>query len=100
MSSNNATWTCRLVANVLRKVNADFRVTKKASRALVDQAREEGRVLGVEQAADEWRSKLDQRSHHKGMLDGEEVGYKEGFDAGKEEGFKIGFKSGQSETDS
>jgi len=54
-------------------------------------------MLGVEQAADEWRSKLDKRSHHKGILEGKEAGYKEGFDAGKEEGFKAGFKAGKAE---
>ena len=71
---------------------------REAARALVDQSREEGRVLGVEQAADEWRSKLDKRSHHKGVIEGKEIGYKDGFAAGKEEGFKTGFKAGQSET--
>lgn len=70
---------------------------REAARALVDQAREEGRLLGIQQAADEWRSKLDKRSHHKGVLEGKETGYKEGFDAGKEEGFKIGFKACQTE---
>ncbi|WJY21180.1 hypothetical protein QTA57_15585 [Fontisubflavum oceani] len=71
---------------------------REAACALVDQAREEGRVLGVEQAADEWRSKLDKRSHHKGVIEGKEIGYKDGFAAGKEEGFKAGFKAGQSDT--
>ena len=71
---------------------------REVARALVDQAREEGRVLGVEQAADEWRSKLDKRSHHKGVIEGKEIGYNDGFIAGKEEGFKAGFKAGQSET--
>ena len=71
---------------------------REAARALVDQAREEGRVQGVEQAADEWCSKLDKRSHHKGVIEGKEIGYKDGFAAGKEEGFKAGFKAGQSET--
>lgn len=68
---------------------------RKAAQSLVEQAREEGRVLGVEQAADEWRSKLDKRSHHKGVIEGKEIGFKEGFAAGKEEGFKAGFKAGK-----
>ena len=70
---------------------------REATLALVDQAREQGRVQGIEQAGDEWRSKLDQRSHYKGVIDGKEIGYKEGFDAGKEAGFKIGFKACQIE---
>ena len=70
---------------------------REAARALVDEAQEKGRLLGVEQAADELRLKLDQRSHHRGVIDGKEIGYKEGFDAGKEEGFKIGFKACQTE---
>lgn len=69
----------------------------EAARALVDEAREEGRLLGVQQATDEWRSKLDHRSHHRGVIEGKEVGFKEGFNAGKEQGFKVGFRAGQSE---
>lgn len=70
---------------------------REAAQSLVDEAREQGRLIGVQQAADEWRSKLDKRSHHKGVLEGKEIGYKEGFDAGKEEGFKVGFKACQIE---
>lgn len=70
---------------------------REAAYAIVNEAHEKGRLLGVQQAADEWRSKLDQRSHHRGVIDGQEIGYKEGFDAGKEEGFKIGFKACQTE---
>lgn len=83
----------------LRKTYVDQgrEAEREAARALVDEAREQGRLLGVQQAADEWRSKLDQRSHHKGVIEGKEIGYKEGFDAGKEEGFKIGFKACQTE---
>lgn len=72
---------------------------RTAAMALVDDVREEGRLLGVKQAADEWRSKLEHRSHHKGVIEGKEIGYKEGFDAGKEEGFAAGFKAGQADID-
>lgn len=72
---------------------------REAARTLVDEAQEKGRLLGVQQAADEWRSKLDKRSHHRGVLEGKEIGYKEGFNAGKEEGFKIGLKACQTEID-
>lgn len=72
---------------------------RAAALSLVDQAWEEGRVLGVKQAADEWRSKLDHRSHHKGVIEGKEIGYKEGFDVGKEEGFAAGFKAGQADAE-